>query len=125
MKLFKLRYVDETFKNWHSGMLSFLAQRITGLLLVLYLLLHLVSLSSIGGGPDTFKASMKAYDTPFFRLMEWLLLMAVLFHMLNGLRIMAADWFGLTRLQRGMFWTVAIATIAACLASIPYFLLWR
>jgi succinate dehydrogenase / fumarate reductase cytochrome b subunit len=125
MKLWKLDYVGETFKNWHGGMLSFVAQRITGLVLVLYLFLHLWSLSSILAGGGSFKDAMMAYETPLFRVGEWLLLVAVLFHMLNGLRIIVADWFGLTRLQRGMFWVAAVATVAICGASIPFFILWR
>jgi len=125
MNITKLRYVDETFKNWHVGMLSFLGQRITGLALVAYLLMHLLSLSSVLAGSDKFVAMMEAYNKPLYHIVEWLLLVAVVFHLLNGLRIIVADWFGITRLQRAMFWVVAVATAALCLGSIPYFFVWR
>jgi succinate dehydrogenase / fumarate reductase, cytochrome b subunit len=125
MNIKKLNYVVETKNNWHVGMVSFVAQRITGLALVFYLIMHVISLSSILAGADQFKGMMESYNTPLFHVAEWLLLACVLFHMFNGLRVMFADWFGITRLQRGMFWVVAIATAAVCLASIPFFFMWR
>lgn len=125
MNLFKLNYVEETRKNWHAGMISFICQRVTGVALVFYLLLHLFSLSSVLSGEQSFKDMMGSYNTPLFHVAEWLLLACVAFHALNGVRLMVADWFGVTRVQRGMFWLAATATIAMCLASIPFFFLWR
>lgn len=125
MGLMKLRYIDETTRNWHAGMLSFIGQRVTGIALVLYLVLHLFSLHKVLVSGQEFRNMMAAYDTPLFHVAEWLLLVAVLFHMFNGLRIIVADWFGLTKLQRSMFWVAAAFTAAVSLGSIPYFFLWR
>ena len=120
----KLGYIRETRLNLHEGMVSFLLQRITGLALVFYLLMHVTTLSSIFGGSSIFRRSLEAYDTPVFHFVEWALLAAVLFHMFNGLRIIIADWLGVTRAQRGMFWVAFLGTAAICLASIPFFF-WR
>ena len=117
-----LNYWKEARLNWHAGMVSFLAQRLTGVALVLYLVLHLLSLSTGFRGPAAFDGTMKGYATnPVFHAFEWLLLVAVLFHLLNGLRIIAADWLGITHLQRGLFWIAGIATAAMSLASIVVF----
>jgi len=121
----KLKYIDETRQNRHPGMLSFLAQRVSGLALVFFLFAHLLSLSSLLGGGESFTKMMGSYNTPLFHVAEWFVLVAVLFHMLNGLRLIIADWFGMTRLQRGMFWLAAVATAAICLGSIPFFFIWR
>ncbi|MBM4371881.1 MAG: succinate dehydrogenase, cytochrome b556 subunit, partial [Deltaproteobacteria bacterium] len=106
-----LNYLREARLNWHAGMVSFLAQRITGVALVLYLVLHLLSLSTSLMGSSSFDRTMTGYAKGIvFHAMEWLLLVAVLFHMLNGLRIIAADWLGITHLQRGMFWVAGAVT---------------
>ena len=85
----KLKYVEETSKNFHAGMLSFVFQRVSGLALVFYLIMHMYSLSSILGGTGSFKEMMDAYNSPLFHFAEWLVLAAVAFHMLNGIRIIA------------------------------------
>lgn len=126
MKLAKINYVADARDNWHAGMVSFLLQRVTGILLVLYLVLHLFSLSSLLVSNERFEKTMNTYATGLlFHIAEWLLLVAVVFHMLNGLRIIAADWFGITRLQRSMFWLAVTGTVAICLVSVPYFFIWR
>lgn len=125
MNIKKLNYIEETSMNWHAGMISFIAQRVTGLALVLYLLLHILSLSSVMSSGENFKEMMESYNTFIFHVCEWLILAAVMFHMFNGIRIIIADWFGVTRLQRGMFWVSAIATAAVVLASVPFFFMWR
>jgi len=126
MGISKLNYVADAQQNWHAGMISFLAQRVTGLALTLYLVLHILSLSSVLISGEAFEKTMAAYASGlFFHIGEWLLLVAVVFHMLNGLRIIAADWFGITRLHRSMFWMAATATAAICLVSVPYFFMGR
>jgi len=117
-----LDYVNETKLNWHAGMVSFIAQRISGVALVLYLVAHIFSLSSSQVGSEAFDKVMKGYAEGFFmHAVEWLLLVAVLFHMVNGLRIIAADWLGITHLQRGMFWVAGGLTGAIALASVVVF----
>jgi succinate dehydrogenase / fumarate reductase cytochrome b subunit len=103
-------------------MVSFVAQRITGLALVLYLLLHILSLSTSLSGRESFDRTMTGYaQGMLFHAMEWLLLVAVLFHMFNGLRILLADWLGITHMQRGMFWVAGVLTGAVALASVVVF----
>jgi succinate dehydrogenase / fumarate reductase cytochrome b subunit len=132
MKILKLCYVEETFKNFHSGMLSFIGQRLTGIAIVFYLVMHIYSLSSVlrGGkdpeiGENAFRAMMASYDTPLFRVGEFLLFIAIAFHALNGVRIVLADWLGLTRIQKQMFWGVVAGTAFVSAVAIPFFFLWR
>jgi len=132
MGISKLDYVGETFRNWHSGMLSFIGQRITGAAITFYLVMHIYSLASVlRGGTDAtaneaaFRAMMGSYDTPLFRAAEWLLLIAIVFHAFNGIRIVLADWLALTKLQRGMFYVVVAVTILVSAGAVPFFFLWR
>jgi len=120
-----LSYTRELAKNAHEGMLSFLLQRLTGLGLVAYLILHIFSLSSALGGEQKFRDSLSMYNSPLFHVLEWALLAAVVFHMFNGLRIVAVDWFGVTRYQRMLFWVAIAASAVVVLGSIPFFFMWR
>lgn len=125
MKRQPLNYLRELALNGHEGMLSFLLQRVTGLGLVGYLVLHLFSLSTILGGGKKFEETLSAYDSPLFHVAEWLLLAAVVFHLFNGLRIVAVDWLGLTRHQGGLFWVSMGLSVVVVLGSIPFFFMWR
>jgi succinate dehydrogenase / fumarate reductase cytochrome b subunit len=114
----KLNYLKEWLLNPRAGMASFLLMRITGIGLVLYVFLHLYSLGAarIAGGGAAGKAAfdgvMSAYNTPLFHAVEYALLLCVLLHMFNGIRIVLLDWLQLTRSHRPMFWG-AIALVAA------------
>lgn len=101
---------------------AFLLMRITGLGLVLYLILHLWSIGQIQHGASSFDATMSAYNKMPFWFFEYLLLLAVLYHMFNGIRIIVADFFGLTERQSGMLWLVGIAIAIIGVFSIKVFL---
>lgn len=101
--------------------LAFLLMRITGLGLVLYLILHLWSIGQIQRGSSSFDAIMNAYNKLPFWFFEYLLLLAVLYHMFNGIRVIVADFFGLTERQSGMLWLVGTAVAIAGAFSIPVF----
>jgi len=119
----RLNYVKEWFLNSRPGMASFLIQRLTGVALVVYMLLHLYSIGTIRlGGEKAFNSTMGAYDTPLFHVLEWLLLIAVLFHLLNGLRLVAADLLALTRAHRPMFWGAVVMVVIAAAVSITVFI---
>ena len=118
----RLNYVKEWFLNSRPGMASFLIQRLTGVALVAYLLLHLYSIGTVRlGGAKAFNSTMGAYDTPLFHLLEWLLLIAVLFHLVNGLRLVATDLLAITRAHRPMFWGAMFAVIIGAAVSVTVF----
>ena len=100
----RLGTIRDLFLNFNPSMISFVLMRLTGLALVLYLFLHIWSLSAVLKGRESFDAVMEKYDTPLFHLAEYLLLLTVLVHMVNGLRIVAADFLALTRKQQVMIW---------------------
>ncbi|MCF8038217.1 MAG: succinate dehydrogenase, hydrophobic membrane anchor protein [Desulfohalobiaceae bacterium] len=68
------------------------AHRISGLILVGYLLFHLLTLSLLAQ-PEQFEAKMSILDTPFFALLEFLLAIPLIFHALNGVRLMLYEHF--------------------------------
>ncbi len=69
------------------------SHRISGLLLVLYLWLHIYTLSSLPT-PEVFAARMNVFRFFVFILLEWLLAIPVIFHALNGARLILYESFG-------------------------------
>ena len=75
-----------------QGQWSWALHRITGVAVFLFLLAHIVDTALVGFGPDLYNRVVSVYHNPIVRLMEIGLAMMVLFHALNGLRIIAIDF---------------------------------
>ncbi len=105
-------------------MVAWAVQRVTGLLLLFYLLLHVQTVGKLSAGPAAFDQALATFRSPFFKLLEIGLLGTVVLHALNGIRITLIDLgIGLER-QRQLFWGLAIgAGLLIFLAgAIPMFL---
>lgn len=75
-----------------QGQWAWAAHRITGVLLFLFLLAHILDTALVGFGPELYNRVVGVYHHPIIRLMEIGLAGAVLFHALNGVRIMVIDF---------------------------------
>jgi succinate dehydrogenase cytochrome b556 subunit/succinate dehydrogenase hydrophobic membrane anchor protein len=80
------------------------SHRIAGLLLAAYLLLHIYTLSLLSD-PKQFTVMMEAYSNLFFKLLEWLLAAPLIFHALNGVRLILYESFGYRDNQRMIRWS--------------------
>lgn len=97
-----------------SGQWAFVAHRITGFLVFMFLLLHVVDVSLINIDRDLYDQVHELYGNIFLRLFEVGLLAALVFHSLNGLRIITYDFFpGAIRKEREMFFFVLLLTAIA------------
>src|SRR5690606_8375327 len=88
-----------------TGMFAWMLHRLTGVALVGYLVIHVWGLRSITN-PDAYNALIAGYHAPIFKLGEFLLLGAVAWHALNGLRIVLIDFLGWSPNQKRLFWTL-------------------
>jgi succinate dehydrogenase / fumarate reductase cytochrome b subunit len=107
-----------------SGMLAQAIQRITGLLLLVYLFLHVRTVYALSEGPEAFDHAVGVFRGPIFKLLEIALLGVVILHALNGVRITLMDLgVGQTR-QRQMFWilSIGVGAIIFLTGAIPLFL---
>ena len=66
--------------------------RLSGLFLLFYVLLHINTLSSLSE-PEIFRAKAETFSGPLFVLFEWLLAVPVIFHCLNGGRLLIYELF--------------------------------
>ena len=98
-------------------MLAWLLHRLSGLALSGYLLLHLYDLRAAQHGARAFDEVMATFQSPFWKVLDLLLLLAVLFHGLNGIRLLLFDVGMGIRYQRQLFWLAFGLTVAIFLFS--------
>ena len=93
-----------------AGWWAFALNRLTGHVLVLYLVLHLVVLSQLVDGPAGWDRLLVLFGSRPFLVGDVLLIAAVVFHGLNGLRVAALS-FGIgTRHTTATVLAVLVAT---------------
>lgn len=76
---------------------AYALHRITGLGILLYFILHIFAMGSRLGGEASFNATMHFFEKPIFHIGEYLVLVAFIYHALNGLRlgfIELGQWIG-------------------------------
>ena len=94
-----------------SGSWAWIYHRISGIALIGYIFLHIYSLSPLTKGEISFNQKMATYSTPFFMFIEWILFAFVLFHSLNGIRIVIVDWADGARYHKQLYkftWVAAV-----------------
>jgi succinate dehydrogenase / fumarate reductase cytochrome b subunit len=92
---------------------AFLAHRVTGFLVFAFLMLHIVDVSLVRW-PSLYDDVHRLYGNVVLRLFEVGLLFALLFHALNGLRLIAVDFFpGVIAKERNLLAVAVGLTVAA------------
>jgi succinate dehydrogenase / fumarate reductase cytochrome b subunit len=82
------RWLDP--RGRHLGTWAFVANRLTGLGLVVYLYLHLVILSTLLRGPEAWDGLVELFRHPVFLAFDVVLVLGLAFHGFNGLRVALA-----------------------------------
>jgi succinate dehydrogenase / fumarate reductase cytochrome b subunit len=72
---------------------SWIAHRVTGVAIILFLFAHVVDTAVVGWGPEAYNKVVAVYHHPLIRLLELGLVAAVVYHALNGIRIMIVDFW--------------------------------
>jgi succinate dehydrogenase hydrophobic membrane anchor protein len=85
----KLSYYADS-RGW--GFIMTWAHRVAGLTLILYMLFHIVTLSGLYD-PAKFASKMDLIHNFFFGFLEWTLAIPVIFHGLNGTRLILYEIF--------------------------------
>ena len=101
------------------GNIAWLLHRLTGVALFLYLITHFISIGRSRQGNLVFDTLLESYRQPLFRIVEGLIIMAVAYHLFNGLRIIAIDFFSLSHKQKLLFW-LAMGACVIVLIGVSY-----
>lgn len=85
------------------GQWSWAAHRITGVLVMAFLIGHIIDTFAVGFGPELYNETVALYKQWWFTPFEVMLVAAVLFHALNGLRIILFDFWPRLALKQKTF----------------------
>jgi succinate dehydrogenase / fumarate reductase, cytochrome b subunit len=99
------------------GQYAWVLHRATGLGVLFFLLIHIVDIALIGLGRDIYDETVSFYAAPFLIPMEIALIGALIYHSLNGIRIILVDFWQTsgTRFERPLFYGMLIAAIVLTL----------
>ncbi len=93
--------------NLNFERILFLLHRLTGLALIFYLFAHIIVVGFRAYSPEMWEAvmgKMSGEVNPVIKFFEWLLVVTVIFHMFNGLRLIVLELaFLIGRPQRPVY----------------------
>lgn len=100
-----------------TGFLSFALRRFTGVALVLYLFIHMWVIGSVLGGPESFDARMAMVQGPLFTFLEVMLLAAIVYHTVDGIRLLIVHYLKVTEYRKSLFYAVLGASAIIVIAG--------
>ena len=82
-----------TLYKGSPGQWSWLLHRITGVAVILFLFAHVIDTAVVGWGPEAYNRVIGVYHNWVVKLLELGLVAAVLYHAINGVKIMVFDFW--------------------------------
>ena len=123
-KTLRARYPDLWPSNYTLGMWVWVLHRLTALFIIGYGLIHLLEVMLSHFGPDIFDAFFGLGYTWWIQTLDLLLMAALLYHSMNGLRIILLDLgIGLRRHKLGFVVAMVAGLALYCFVAIdilPY-----
>ena len=109
----------KTLYRGDPGMWSWALHRITGVTIFFFLFVHVLDTALVRVDPDTYDHAIELYKNPLVALMEMGLVVCVLFHALNGVRVILVDfWSQGPRFQKQMLWIVLAIWVLVSAAGV-------
>jgi succinate dehydrogenase / fumarate reductase, cytochrome b subunit len=103
------------------GAYAYLFNRLTGIGLVVYLYVHLAVLSLLARGEASWNGFLAGAQGPFFTALDVSVLAGVLFHSLNGIRLVVTGVGAAVRWQRQLLLgLVALAVVLFLVAGLVW-----
>ena len=87
-----------------EGMVAWAFHRISGIAIWAFVMLHVLDIYLAGGDPNVYNDLLKFYASTIGRILEVLLGAALLYHALNGIRIMVMDFWPWTTQYHKQIW---------------------
>lgn len=119
------RLRDYVSYRGRAGQWAWILHRITGLGVLLFVFLHIIDTSLIGWGPCAYNDAIALYRMTAFRIGEIILVGAILYHALNGVRIIIMDfWPQTTVLQKKLLHGVVVVFVVLYVPAIYFMVHW-
>ena len=124
--------------NYSIARYLYTLQRLSGVGLIIFLLLHIIETKSRIQGGAAWEATMGALETPLFIFFEWVVMIGFIFHAVNGIRLVLIE-FGVglgkpgrpifpyehsIRRQRPLMWGLMMVVVLLGVISIFDFFVW-
>jgi succinate dehydrogenase / fumarate reductase cytochrome b subunit len=116
-----------SFYRGGEGMFTWVLHRVTGVAIFAFLFAHVMdtSLVVVGQG-ELYNGVMEVYHAPIIKLLEIGLIVAVLYHGINGLRITLIDFWSqgaarnrmMTKIQHAVFVGLALGAVIPMTAQL-------
>lgn len=104
-----------------EGMWSWILHRVAGVGIFVFLVAHIVDTSFVGWDSTLYNQTVNLYRSPIGRIGEIVLIGAVLFHAINGIRVIFIDFVPrATRYHRQLFYAVAVVFLALFIPGAYY-----
>jgi len=113
-------FADLNPRYYRTGMWSHVLHRISGVAIVFFLLMHIWEITSVvRGGAEGFTAKMAGMAARVWVIGEWFLFLALVFHGINGIRLVLLDLGWGVHTHKRNFWVVmalsaVIITVGSC-----------
>ena len=105
-----------------TGSWAFALNRLTGIGLSLYLFIHLIVLTTLLQGEEAWNDFVAIAKTPPFLVLDVLLIIGLVFHGLNGIRVAMVGTGIAADKQRSLFWILMIiGALIAIVGSVLVF----
>lgn len=92
--------------QWRMGAVAWLLHRVSGIGVLVFLGFHIWTQTKVYRGQQAFNEVLALYQRPIFKFGEIVLMGAVIYHALNGIRIAIVDFANGARYHKKLFWTL-------------------
>ncbi|MBA2776404.1 MAG: succinate dehydrogenase, cytochrome b556 subunit [Chloroflexia bacterium] len=105
------------------GQYAWVMHRATGIGILFFLLIHIIDIMLIGLGRDVYDHTVEFYANPFIIPMEILLVGALIYHLLNGLRIVVVNFSasGPSHEKKYFWWVMGLTVLLTIPSAVIIF----
>jgi len=104
--------------RYFTGSLAYVLHRVSGIALLFFLFFHILSITKSQATPEAYDLMIRRMQEPDFKIGEILLFAGLVFHALNGIRILVVDFaVRRTTSHKRLFWGFAVLAIGLILAG--------
>ncbi|NQU02614.1 MAG: succinate dehydrogenase, cytochrome b556 subunit [Syntrophaceae bacterium] len=117
------RFFERTLKGQWLGFESYTwaAQRVSGFVILVFLIMHLYTLSSVRSGEGFFDKTMASMQSPLIKMGEVLLLWVLFIHALNGIRLILINISPAINHKALAYWCSLISVVMAVITVFVVF----
>jgi succinate dehydrogenase / fumarate reductase, cytochrome b subunit len=103
-----------------TGMWTWILHRVTGLGILLFLVVHVADTAAVAYWPAFYDRTLDLYRLPLFRVAEVLIFFSVLYHALNGMRIVVQDLWPIAMMHQRRLGIAAMAIAAVVIVPVAW-----